>query len=70
MGYHGWNFSDQFGSKFEFSLSELNPTASIRTDVYAVDDMQNYDMIIGRDLLNQLGFVINFNFRENPPFSI
>ena len=47
-------------ANLKFSLSELNPTASIRTDVYAVDDMQNYDMIIGRDLLNQLGFVINF----------
>ena len=54
------NFKTQSKPKIGFSLPELNPTAVIHTEVHITEHMANYDMIIGRDLLHKLGFILNF----------
>ena len=54
-------FKTQSKTSLDFSLPELNPTAVINTTVHITEDMSNYDMILGRDLLHKLGFILNFN---------
>ena len=53
-------FKTRSKSYLNFALPELNPTATIRTKVHITENMQNYDMIIGRDLLHKLGFILDF----------
>ena len=48
-------------SKIEFSLPEFFEDRLIEWDSYLTDDLGSYDMIIGRDLLCELGVDINFS---------
>ena len=56
-------FKTRSKTSLDFSLPELNPTAVINTTVHITEDMSNYDMIIGRDLLHKLGLILNFKDR-------
>ena len=60
-----WNtmagsFSTNAECNVEFTLPELNPTAVIRHRMHVTKHMANYDVIIGRDILHQLGIVLDF----------
>ena len=48
-------------SKIEFSLPEFFEDRLIEWDSYLTNDLGSYDMIIGRDLLCELGVDINFS---------
>ena len=41
-------------------MPELHPTASIKYLVHVTPHMTNYDLILGRDILQQLGIVLDF----------
>jgi hypothetical protein len=62
-----WNtaagqFNTKSKCKVEFMLPELSPSANITHDVYVFEGkLSNYDMIIGRDLLSELGIDICFS---------
>ena len=48
----------------QLSLPELHDDRLIEWDFHLADDLGNYDMIIGRDLLQELGLVIDFKAME------
>ena len=48
----------------QLSLPELHDDRMIEWDFHLADDLGNYDMIIGRDLLQELGLVIDFKAME------
>ena len=49
-------FSTKFKSEIKFQLPELVPTVDITTSAYVYEGkMHDYDIIVGRDLLNELG---------------
>ena len=43
-----------------FKLNDLNPTATIMHGMHVYSDEMEYDMIIGRDLLHELGIILDF----------
>ena len=43
-----------------FKLNDLNPTATITHGMHVYSDEMEYDMIIGRDLLHELGIILDF----------
>jgi len=45
----------------EFSLPELNPTATFKQKMYVVLKVSNYDVILGRDFLQKAGISLDFN---------
>ena len=45
----------------KFQLTELNPTATITYKLHVVKSLGLYDMIIGRDLLNDMGLTLDFS---------
>lgn len=47
--------------KAKFSIPELNERTMIQWDVHVAKDLGNYDMIIGRDLMSDLGIDIQFS---------
>ena len=46
----------------EFTLPELNPTAKIKQKLHVVPKMSKYDIILGRDVMQNLG--INLDFED------
>ena len=44
----------------QFNLSEFYAKTIIQKDVYVFDNELNYDMIIGRDLMTELGISLDF----------
>ena len=49
------NFATEGRCVVEFTLPELQRQAMIRHNVHVTDNHMNYDMIIGQDLLEELG---------------
>ena len=43
-----------------FTLPELNPIASVRYMVHVTQHISKYDMIIGQDILQELGMILDF----------
>ena len=48
-------------SKVQFSLPDFFEGQVIECNVHLTEMLQNYDMIVGRDLLSELGIDINFS---------
>ena len=46
------------------TLAEFNPTAEITHSVHLAKELGNYNIIIGGDLLYELGIDINFNTKS------
>ena len=64
-----WNtmagsFTTKHDCLINFNLPELHPTASIKYLVHVTPHMANYDMILGRDILQDLGIVLDFQERQ------
>jgi Reverse transcriptase (RNA-dependent DNA polymerase)/Retroviral aspartyl protease len=60
-----WNtvagkFVTKFKAKVAFKLPTLHASRVIETMMHVTDTISNYDMIIGRDLLQELGIVLHF----------
>eukprot|EP00957_Ditylum_brightwellii_P087520 6662725-Ditylum_brightwellii.AAC.1 len=49
--------------KATFGLPELNPSMHVEHTIHMTDQLGQYDMILGRDLLQEMG--IDLNFKEN-----
>ena len=47
--------------KTEFCIPELHDNRMITWDMHVADDLGNYDMIIGRDVLTDLGIDLCFS---------
>ena len=47
-------------AQVQFTLPELNKSKLITYSVHLATQLMNYDMIMGRDLLQELGININF----------
>ena len=54
------NFSTSKQSTIIFSLPTLHEKRTIETVVHVSKNLENYDMIMGRDLLQELGIILNF----------
>ena len=54
-------FSTTGKAKVNFRLPELHRTRSIEWNVNVTEQDMNYDMIVGRDLLTELGVIIDFD---------
>ena len=48
-------------AQVQFSLPEFDEKKVIRYNVHLTDTLKNYDLIIGQDLLRELGIDINFS---------
>ena len=60
-----WNtMAGRFATKYkyyaEFSLPELNSTAIFKQKMYVVPEINNYDLILGRDFLQKAGISLDF----------
>ena len=60
-----WNtmagsFMTKHDCLINFTLPELNPTARVKYMVHVTKQISKYDMIIGRDILQELGIVLDF----------
>ena len=56
------SFNTNEKCKIQFALPELWDTRVIEWTVHVTGQRSNYDMIIGRDVLSELG--INLNFKD------
>ena len=54
-------FSTKGTVETQFQLTELNPTATVTYKFHVAESLGIYDMILGRDLLNQLGLTLDFS---------
>ena len=54
------NFSTTKQTTIVFSLPALHEKRTIETLVHVTPNLRNYDMILGRDLLQELGIILNF----------
>ena len=64
-----WNtmagsFMTKHDCLINFTLPELNPTARVKYMVHVTKQISKYDMIIGRDILQELGIVLDIE--ESP----
>ena len=55
------NFSTQGKCRVKMKFPEFNPTAEITKTLHVAKTLGNYDVIIGRELLHELGFDISFS---------
>ena len=60
-----WNttagsFSTMAEAKVQFKLVEFKDNCTIEHKVHLANNLGRYDMIMGRDLLSELGFIIDF----------
>ena len=51
-------------SKIYLELPELSDTLAIHCDVHLAKDLGRYDIILGRDILQELGIILNFKTKE------
>ena len=49
-----------FITKIILKLPELNQSAEIYTKCHLTDKSLNYNLILGRDILHELGIIFNF----------
>ena len=54
------NFSTSKQTQVTFSLPSLHEKRTIESLMHVTPKLQNYDMILGRDLLQELGIILNF----------
>jgi hypothetical protein len=47
-------------AQIAFKLPSLHETRVIESEMHVTDSIRNYDMIVGRDLLQELGIVLHF----------
>ena len=55
------NFATEGTTKAQFQFPELRSQSIIEWDMHVTDADMHYDMIIGRDLLSELGIILDFN---------
>jgi len=53
----------------EFSLPELNPTASFKQKIYVVPKVSYYDVILGRDFLQKVEISVNVGAPHSERFA-
>ena len=53
-------FNTTFVTEIILKLSELNHSAEIYAKCHLTDKLLNYDLILGRDILHELGIIFNF----------
>ena len=63
---HKWTtmagtFKTTRSMKIELRLLELNSTANITVKCHVTKEKSNYDLIIGRDVLRELGITLDFS---------
>jgi hypothetical protein len=61
MEYSGWNISDNGQDDVTFKLPTLHETRTTETEMHVTNSNNNYDMIVGRCLLQELGIVLHFS---------
>ena len=49
--------------KAEFAIPELNLTSKVSYDLHVASNLGPYDIILGRDVLRELGIVLDFNMQ-------
>jgi hypothetical protein len=55
------NFKTVLKAKIIFSLPTLHETRRVESEMHVVSQINNYDMIMGRDLLQELGIMLDFS---------
>ena len=55
------DFSSKGKCNVRFKMAEFNPTATICHKAHVAENLGNYDMIIGRELLHELGIDLQFS---------
>ena len=60
MVIYGWTFNTTFVTEIILKFLELNQSAEIYAKCHFADKLLNYDLILGRDILHELGIIINF----------
>ena len=65
INIHEWTtmagtFKTTQTAKIELKLPELNSTANIAVKCHVTKEKSNYDLIIGRDVLRELGITLDF----------
>jgi Retroviral aspartyl protease len=60
-----WNtiagkFHTKIKAQIAFKLPALHETQVIESDMHVTDSISNYDMIVERDLFQELGIVLHF----------
>ena len=53
-------FNTSFVTEMILKLPELNHSAEIYAKCHLTDKLLNYDLILGRDILHELGIIFNF----------
>ena len=53
-------FNTTFVTVLNLKLTKLNHTAKIYTKCHLTDKLSNYDLILGSDILHELGIFFNF----------
>ena len=53
-------FETKYKANIKFTLPEFHAKKLITWDTYITDQPMNYDLIIGRDLMKELGLIIDF----------
>ena len=54
-------FNTHASVRLKFRLPEFSPSMCIETKIHVTDQKSNYDMILGRDVLRNLGIKLNFD---------
>ena len=49
--------------KAEFAIPELTPTSKVSYDLHVASNLGAYDIILGKDILQELGIVLDFNMQ-------
>ena len=53
-------FNTTFATEIILKLPDLNHSVEIYTKRHLTDKLLNYDFILGRDMLHELGIIFNF----------
>ena len=53
-------FNSTFVTEIILKLLELNQSAKIHTKCHLTDNLLNYNLILGRDILHEQGIIYNF----------
>ena len=58
-------FDTTFETEIILKLPELNHSAEVYAKCHLTDKILNWDLILGRDILHELGIVFNFEKQTN-----
>ena len=58
------HFSTNQKCKIIMKLSKLNPTAKLKYKVHVAESLSQFDLILGRDFLHNLGINLNFSTKN------